>query len=142
MRTFYIFKINNFLNPMYERKTINIYKILDKINNLDKKEYLLAKKLYSKIIIPFNKNKIDNFLLMNHMNDLYYTKNKNMHILKSSMEDSKLYIYNTYIKIITTKNISTFFKDIYNFDKDLFVVDFVNKDFFYIGDLKAKLLAS
>lgn len=142
MRTFYIFKINNFLNPMYERKTINIYKILDKINNLDKKEYLLAKKLYSKIIIPFNKNKIDNFLLMNHMNDLYYTKNKNMHILKSSMEDSKLYIYNTYIKIITTKNISTFFKDIYNFDKDLFVVDFINKDFFYIGDLKAKLLAS
>lgn len=142
MRTFYIFKINNLLNPIYERKTTNIYKLLDKIKKLDKRDYKIAKSLYSKTIIPINKGKIDNYLLMNHMNDLYYTKNNNIHELSSDMEESKLIIYNTYIKVTSTNNISSFFKDIYELDKNLFAIDFENKDYFYLDDLKVKLLAS
>lgn len=140
MRTYYIFKINKLLNPIYEEKTTSIYKLLEKVNNLDKKEYALAMKIYSKLVIPIDKKKIDNYLIMNHINDLYYTKSSNIHTLYSDMEKSKLKIYNTYIKIITTNNISSFFKDIFNMDNSFFCVDFENKDYFYISSLYEKSL--
>ncbi len=140
MRTFYIFSINRVLNPLYENKSGNIYNMLNKIRNYNKKELVFAKKLYLKIVNPIDKKKIDNYLLMNYMNDFYYTKINNIHELKSEKEYSKLTIHNTYIKIITTNNISSFFKDFYNINKEYFVIDFDNKDYFYLDDLKLKLL--
>lgn len=141
MRTFYIFKINKELTTIYDKKSINIYKMLNKINTFNKKEYKFAKKMYLKIVMPIDKKKIDNYLLMNHINDFYYTKSKNTHELMSTKEESKLIIHNTYLKVITTNNISSFFKDISYIDEDLFVIDFKNKDYFYLSDLKVKLLA-
>lgn len=141
MRTYYIFKINKLMNPYYEKKTASIYKILEKISNFNKKEYLLANKIYKRVVVPLDKNKIDNYILMNHINDIYYTKNNKVHELYSSKEDSKLIICNTYIKIITTNNISTFFKDICSLSNDFFVIDFKNKDYFYIDEFRINVLA-
>ena len=142
MRTFYIFNINNMINPMYERKTTNIYKIFNEIRKMDKKEFCLAKKLYKRLIIPINKYKIDDTLFKIHMNDFYYKKNNNIHELNSDMENSRLIINNTYMKIISTKNVSSFFKDLCMFNDNYFVIDFNNKDYFYLRDLKVKLLAN
>ena len=140
MRTFYIFRINKILNPLYEKKSNNIFNMLNKIYNLDKKEYSYAKRLYSRIIIPIDKNKLNNYLLMNHMNDFYYTKINNVHELSSDKEISKLIVYNSFIKINTNVNISSFFKDICTLGDDYFVIDFKNRDYFYLEDLKIKLL--
>ena len=141
MRTYYIFRINNSLNKIYEKNSISIYKMLNKINNMDKKEYEFAKRIYKKTVIPINKNLIDKYILMIHMNDIYYKKYGNVHILNSEREESKLYLYNTYIKIITTNNISSFFKDIYSINNNMFCIDFENKDYFYLDDFELKLLA-
>ena len=57
-----------------------------------------------------------------------------------SKQDSDLgQEYNTFIKIVTNTNISTFFKDLYLLNENLFLVDFDNKDYFYITDLKKKI---
>lgn len=140
MRTFYVFSIKKMFNPLYEKKTINIYKILNNIKTMDRKELLLAKKYYMRTINKIDKKKIDNYLLMNNMNNFYYTKTGFSHELYSDKEYSRLTIYNTYMKIKTNNNISSFFKDIYNINKDYFIVDFDNKDYFYLEDLKLKLL--
>ena len=141
MRTYYIFRVNNNLNKIYEKNSVSIYKMLNKINSMDKKEYEFAKKIYKKTVLPINKNLIDKYILMIHMNDIYYKKYGNVHILNSGREESKLYLYNTYIKIITSNNISSFFKDIYSINNNLFCVDFENKDYFYLDDFEVKLLA-
>jgi len=141
MRTYYIFRVNNNLNKIYEKNSVSIYKMLNKINTMDKKEYEFAKKIYKKTVLPINKNLIDKYILMIHMNDIYYKKYGNVHILNSGREESKLYLYNTYIKIITSNNISSFFKDIYSINNNLFCVDFENKDYFYLDDFEVKLLA-
>ncbi|MBO6195419.1 MAG: sporulation inhibitor of replication protein SirA [Bacilli bacterium] len=140
MRTFYIFSINKILSPIYENKSGNIYNMLNKVRNYNKKELVFAKKIYLKIINPIDKKKIDNYLLMNYMNNFYYTKMNNIHKLKSDKEYSKLTIHNTYIKIVTNNNISSFFKDFYNINKNYFIIDFDNKDYFYLEDLRLKLL--
>lgn len=139
MRTFYIFKINNGFNTLYNKKTSNIYKILNRINNLDVSETKKAINIYRKIIRPINKERIDYFITKNHFNDFYYKKNNNCHELKNNKEKSIMFINKTYIKIVCSNNISTFFKDIYSIDKRLFVIDFDYKDYFYIEDLNSKI---
>ena len=71
MRTYYIFKINNGCNTLYNKKTSNIYKILNRINDLDINETHKAINIYKKIIKPINKDRIDYLITKKHMNDLW-----------------------------------------------------------------------
>ena len=139
MRTFYIFKINNGCNTLYNKKTSNIYKILNRINNLDIFESKKAINIYRKIIKPINKDRLNYLITNRHMNDFYYRLINNCHELKNNKEKSMMFINKTYIKIVCSNNVSTFFKDIYMIDKDLFVVDFKYKDYFYIEDFNSKI---
>ena len=139
MRTFYIFKINNGCNTLYNKKTSNIYKILNRINNLDIFESKKAINIYRKIIKPINKDRLNYLITNRHMNDFYYRLINNCHELNNNKEKSMMFINKTYIKIVCSNNVSTFFKDIYMIDKDLFVVDFKYKDYFYIEDFNSKI---
>lgn len=139
MRTFYIFKINNGCNTLYNKKTSNIYKILNRINNLDIFESKKAINIYRKIIKPINKDRLNYLITNRHMNDFYYRLINNCHELKNNKEKSMMFINKTYIKIVCSNNVSTFFRDIYMIDKDLFVVDFKYKDYFYIEDFNSKI---
>jgi hypothetical protein len=139
MRTFYIFKINNGLNTLYNRKTNNIYKILSRINDLNINESKKAINVYRKIIRPINKDRINNYITKRHMDDFYYKINNCCHELKTDKEKSIMFVNKTYIKIVCSNNISPFFKDIRDIDNKLFVVDFNYKDYFYIGDFVDKI---
>ena len=141
MRVYYVFKINNLLNTSYEKRPVSIYKLLNKINTYNKNEYKSANRLYRKVVIKIDKRNIDNYILMNHINDFYYTKHNLVHELYSNKEMSKLIIYNTYIKIITTNNLPSFFKDIFMYGDNFFAVDFNNKDYFYLDEFKLNVLA-
>lgn len=140
MRTYYVFKINSNLYPIGERRPVSIYKLLTKIKKMNREEYDIAKRVYNKMVLPINKKMLDNYLVMNHMNDIYYCKKNNEHRLCSSYEESKIKIYNTFLKLVTTNNISSFFKDLYSIDNNYFFVDFENNDYFFLSDFKLKLL--
>ena len=140
MRTYYIFRINPLFNPLYRKNSTSIYKLLNKIRKMNKMDISVGKKIYKKLVVPLNKELLSNYILSNHINDVYYIKNGNEHLLESSFETSKLKIYNTYLKIETTKNISSFFKDIVPVSEDMLCIDFDNTDYFYLEDLKTKLL--
>ena len=140
MRTYYIFRINPLFNPLYRKNSTSIYKLLNKIKKMSKMDINVGKKIYKKLVVPINKELYNNYILSNHINDIYYIKNGKEHYLESSFESSKLIIYNTYIKIETTKNISSFFKDIVPICDDMLCIDFDNTDYFYLEDLETKLL--
>ena len=140
MRTYYVFKINHNLYPIGERRPVSIYKLLDRINNMNNSELSLAKRLYKKITTQIDKELLDNYIVSMHINDFYYCKKNNEHKLYSAYEESKLIIYNTFIKLVTTNNISSFFKDLYSLNNDYFFVDFDNKDYFFLDEFKLKML--
>ena len=140
MRTYYIFKINPMFNPLYRKNSTSMYKLLNRIKKMNKMDINIGKRIYNKVVVPLNKNLLNNYILSNHINDIYYIKNDKEHYLESVYENSKLSIYNTYLKIETNKNISTFFKDLVPISEDLLCIDFDNIDYFYLDDLKTKLL--
>ncbi len=140
MRTFYIFKINNMFQTFYNDKANILFKMFYDIYTSNDEDLINKFRLFEQITIPFNKRVFNNYIMLKHRDDIYYTKTDNVHIIESDCETSKLVINNTFLKIKSNKNINKFFKDIVDSRECLFVIDFKSKDYFWINETKSKLL--
>lgn len=140
MRTFYVFKINNMFQTFYDNKSSVLFKIFNEIYESEDNEILNNFRLFERITIPFNKKIFNNYILLKHRDDLYYNKKDNCHIINSSEEMSKLIINTTHLKIKTNKNINSFIEDIIDTKENVFVIDFKNKDYFWLNEIEYETL--
>lgn len=140
MRTFYIFKINSMFQTFYNNKANILFKMFYDIYSSNEEDLINKFRLFEKITIPFNKRIFNNYVMLKHRDDIYYTKADNVHIIESDSEISRLTINNTFLKIKSNKNINTFIRDIVDSRECLFVIDFKSKDYFWINETKTKLL--
>lgn len=140
MRTFYIFKINNMFQTFYNDKANILYKMFSEIYNSNDEDLINNFRLFEQITIPFNKKIFNNYILLKHKDDLYYSKKDNKHLINSVDELSKLVVNTTHLKIKTNKNINSFIKDIIDTKESVFVVDFKNKDYFWINKINSQTL--
>lgn len=140
MRTFYIFKINNMFQTFYNDKSNILYKMFSDIYNSKEDDIINSFRLFEQITVPFNKKIFNNYILLKHKDDLYYDKKDNKHTINSSNELSRLTINTTHLKIKTNKNINSFIKDIIDAKESVFVVDFKNKDYFWINEITTETI--
>lgn len=139
MRVYYLFKINDSFSKLYYNKTYYLYKMLEQISNSSKNDFIISYRLFEQMAVPFSKTKINSEIYRNYVYDNNYYKTLNKHILDNGVEKTKLTVYNTYIKIKTNKNITEFFKIIEK-EENVFVCDFLNKDYFWLSKVLAKRL--
>src|SRR5574344_873024 len=132
MRVYYLFKINDSFSKLYYSKTYYLYKILEQISLSSKNDFIISYRLFEQLALPYNKSLINSNLYEKYLYNTNYVKTLNKHVYDDGVEKSKLTVYNTYIKIKTNKNISTFF-NVINCESNVFVCDFNNKDYFWLG---------
>ena len=89
--------------------------------------------------VAFSKTKINSEIYRRYCYDDNYYKTLNKHILDNGVEKTKLTVYNTYIKVKTNKNLTEFFKVIEK-EGNVFVCDFINKDYFWLSKVLSKSL--
>ncbi len=140
MRTFYIFKINNMFQTFYNDKSNILFKMFNEIYSSNDQDLINKFRLFEQITIPINKKIFNNYIMLKHRDDIFYTKNDNVHTIENDKEISRLTINNTFLKIKSNKNINSFIKDIYDSKESVFVIDFQNKDYFWINEIKLKTL--
>lgn len=140
MRTFYIFKINNMFQTFYNDKSNILFKMFNEIYSSNDQDLINKFRLFEQITIPINKKIFNNYIMLKHRDDIFYTKNDNVHTIENDKEISRLTINNTFLKIKSNKNINTFIKDIVDSRECLFIIDFKNKDYFWVNEAKSKLL--
>ncbi len=140
MRTFYIFKINNMFQTFYNDKSNILFKMFNEIYSSNDQDLINKFRLFEQITIPINKKIFNNYIMLKHRDDIFYTKNDNVHTIENDKEISRLTINNTFLKIKSNKNINTFIKDIVDSRECLFIIDFKNKDYFWVNEVKSKLL--
>jgi len=142
MRTFYLFKINDDYSNLTKNIPFNLYNtyLSIKLSNKNNLSYL------------FNQYKsITNQLLITELNKLLYLKMKdmdgysiyrNVHMYNNYYSDevSKLIIYNSYLILKSNKSNSTFFTVLYDIP-NIFVIDFENKDYFWLDKIDNLMLA-
>lgn len=140
MCTFYIFKINNMFQTFYNDKSNILFKMFNEIYSSNDQDLINKFRLFEQITIPINKKIFNNYIMLKHRDDIFYTKNDNVHTIENDKEISRLTINNTFLKIKSNKNINTFIKDIVDSKECLFIIDFKNKDYFWINEAKTRLL--
>lgn len=134
MRTFYIFKINKEFKTLTKNKPYNLYLALNDIYKMDKRNISIASHIYYKIC-DTNDIKRLSLKLFNYLKDSdYYTKFNNNHLINNfyTNESSKLTVKRSHLKLKSTINRPYFFK-ILKLVPNLFVVDFVYKDYFWLS---------
>ncbi len=137
MRVFYIFKINKELKYLTRKNTLNLYYVIENMYNLRKEDYSYGVNIFQSIAEMINRKDFNINLFNANRSNESYTKFNNIHMIYDyySNERTKLIVNNSHLMIITSKQIP-FFLNSLKFDKNLFVCDFNNKDFFWVDDLK------
>ena len=133
MRTFYIFKINKEMAILTKDTPYNIFKNMEGIRKYKKDNVSFCYNIYDQIITPINLRSFNRRILNSYKDNVYYQKYRNIHSIynKYKPEETKLTIKNTYLLLETNSIKPSFLKEL-TFDRDLFVCDFENKDYFWI----------
>lgn len=113
----------------------NLYKTLEGIYLLDKANASYGKDLLDQLIVPLNKDKYNKVIYeINKDNDFYMKVGNNHRIVnKYRKEETNIIVKNAYILLKTNalnKNIKNFLPS-----NDLFVCDFLNRDYFWLSKL-------
>ena len=140
MRCYYLFKISDNFSKLYSNKIYYLYKTLEEISKSSKKDFIISYKLYSQIVDGYDKTEINSCIYRLFCFDKNYNKILNKHIYDDGIEKTKLTIYNSYIKIISNKNITKFFKSLKK-ENNILVCDFENKDYFWLNNSFLKTIA-
>ncbi len=140
MRYFYIFKINKDMSKIMKDNSYLLYHTLETFYFRSLDDVRLGNVLSRQIIEPIESKKIDIMLFKHYQNNYFYMKYKNIHKLHDvyRRENTELRIYKTYLKMKTDAIRPRFFDILRN--QDLFVCDFLEKDYFWIDSLERTAL--
>ena len=123
MRKYYLFNLNNNINKDAKK----IYLILSELFYLNSNKFKYGLTIFNEICFPFNKEEIIKKLKKN-----FECKNNKLKI--EDLEKSIIEINNSCIIIQTNSNISIIFKYLNIIEKNIFVCDFINNDYFFLND--------
>lgn len=137
MRTFYIFKIKKHFAILTKNNPYNLYKTIERIYYLNENELKKTTNVFEYLKENINKEELNNIIYSNYHEKSNYTKFLNTHMIYDyfTNEKTKLIINKKYLVIRSTEEIPIFFKDIEKNEKNLFVCDFLNRDYFWLEKL-------
>ena len=139
MRTYHIFKINNNISKLYYNRGYYLYKMFEEIFLSSISDLEKNINVYKKLVLSYNVKKINSILYRNNLKEKNYNKELNSHKINKTEERSKLLIHDSFIKIKSNINFLLFFNDLKK-EKNLFVCDFINRDYFWLDKLELKSL--
>ena len=136
MRTFYIFKIKNEYASLTQNKPYHLFKLLNYIYYLDLEEASRGIELFSNLTDDFNPKELDIKLFKTYQENYFYTKFKNVHKVNNiyKKEESKLTIRKKFLVLQSTVIRPTFLNELAK-QNNLFLCDFINKDYFWLDKL-------
>lgn len=137
MRTFYIFKINKELAILTKDSPYNMFKSMEQIYKLDKKDFNLGLKLFEQLAEPMDYKMINKRIFNIYKDNDYYIKYRNVHKIHNRYkpEETKLIVNRVYMLLESNIVKPLFLKNL-NYDNNLFVCDFDNKDYFWLESLR------
>lgn len=138
MRVYYLFKVNNYFYYMYKNRPFKMYKMLEEIYHTRNNDVVLTYKMFEQIAKPFNKKLVNDYVSDYLKDKSFYMTSNNIHLISNNIEYSKLSVGNSNLKIKTNVNYTSFFGIINNYTNNIFICDFINKDYFWLQNVNKK----
>lgn len=136
MRTFYIFKIKEEYAILTKNNPYSLFRMLEFIYNLDKKDVSRGADMFYKLIESFNSKNLDIQLFKKYQDNYFYTKFKNVHQVHNvyKKEESKLVVRKHYLLLESSVVNPIFLEDLKKMNR-VFLCDFENLDYFWLEKL-------
>ncbi len=138
MRTYYIFKVKEEFQSLYQENQIILYHIFKQIYLLKKEDLSYGYSLFKQLTKKIEKEKLDKEIFLLLHGSIPYSKRKNIHHINNLYKDetSQMIVKHAYIQVECNQDISFFFNVLQQFDSHYFVCDFDNQDYFFLEKLK------
>ena len=131
MRKYYLFIIKKEYYNLYKDKSYVLYKILENLHSLRTYDFSYGIKIYKELCLPFAVKVLNNYL-----NKRIKHKKINDKIIKieSSFEDTYMQVNYSCIVVKTNVNMPQILKILNIYNKNIFVCDFDNIDYFWLNN--------
>lgn len=133
MRTFYLFKVKDEYSKLTKNIPYNLYNTYAsiRVSSPDNLNYIYNQ--YKSITEKVSVADINKYLMTSMSKYDGYSIYRNTHMYNNYYSDevSKLVVYNSYFILKCNKSPSTFLSVLYHIP-NLFVIDFENKDYFWL----------
>lgn len=141
MKEYYIFNVKKEFASLYKNKQSDLFYIYNRIYYMKEIDKDYGYNLFEQISNFYNKEDIDLFIKNRYMNIMMYSYSPYMHVINNLFlnEVSILTIKNAYIKLETNINDPSFFNDLRELNKNLFVCSFKDNDYFFLTKRNIKI---
>lgn len=136
MKEYYVFDIKKEFVKLYENKASDLFYIFNRIYYMKEIDKMYGYNLFSQISNFLDKKLINDYLYDKYKDKIMYSYTDNEHIINNLFlnEISILKIKSSNIKIETNTTSCTFIEDLQQINKDFFVCNFKEQEYFFIKE--------
>ncbi len=138
MRIYYVFDIRKEYVDLYRETPGGLYSVLYQLYYMRKKDIEYGFNMFKQLTNKIDNYGIDKDIFLKMHNKMIYVKKGKNHIINNLYKDeiSVLKVKRSYILINSNKNYTEFFNILAKENKDYFVCDFINNDYFFLSNIK------
>lgn len=129
MNKYYLFIINNKFQKSYKNKSYVLYKVLESLYKSETYDFCYGTKIYWQLC-----NNISIKLLHNYINNRLHNIKINKKIYKLKTENTYIQIMYPCIILFTNNRKSNIFKIFNIYNRDIFVCNFKDNDYFWLNN--------
>lgn len=138
MRIYYVFDIRSEYVDLYKETPNSLYNVLHQLYYMRKKDLEYGFNMFKQLANRIDKDEVDKNIFLKLHNKMTYAKKKDNHIINNLYKDevSALKVKYSYILINTNKSYTDFFNTLALDNRNYFVCDFINNDYFFLSNIK------
>ena len=138
MRIYYVFDIRSEYVDLYKETPNSLYNVLHQLYYMRKKDLEYGFNMFKQLANRIDKDELDKNIFLKLHNKMTYVKKGDNHIINNLYKDevSALKVKYSYILINTNKSYTDFFNTLALDNRNFFVCDFINNDYFFLSNIK------
>ena len=138
MRIYYVFDIRSEYVDLYKETPNSLYNVLHQLYCMRKKDLEYGFNMFKQLANRIDKDEVDKNIFLKLHNKMTYVKKGDNHIINNLYKDevSALKVKYSYILINTNKSYTDFFNTLALDNRNYFVCDFINNDYFFLSNIK------
>lgn len=138
MRIYYVFDIRSEYVDLYKETPNSLYNVLHQLYYMRKKDLEYWFNMFKQLANRIDKDEVDKNIFLKLHNKMTYVKKGDNHIINNLYKDevSALKVKYSYILINTNKSYTDFFNTLALDNRNYFVCDFINNDYFFLSNIK------
>ena len=138
MRIYYIFDIRDEYVTLYRDSPNSLYSVLYQLYRMRKKDIEYGINMFKQITNKINNIEVDKYVFLKMHNKMTYIKKGGSHVINNLYKDeiTVMEVKKAFILINCNKSYTEFFNVLASSNKNYFVCDFINKDYFFLDNIK------